>query len=170
MIHATRSVATSLRNCKRLLKPDGRLIIVETTNDWLFTGFMLGALPGYWLGAKDGRPDSPFLSKHGWNKMLREAGFNGADFLLDDFNEAARCTSLIVAQNTEKDICADLRNDMNGNVGVNEARARGGSYGVSQDPRAVRVKPSTVTLVWYPLIQSDEPGIVNLTMNTDLST
>lgn len=79
--------------------------------------------------------------------MLQKAGFSGADILLDDFNEPARCTSLIVAQNTGKYICTDHRNDMNGNSRVDEASARGGSYGVSQNPEAVQVKSPTVTLV-----------------------
>ncbi|KAK3994454.1 hypothetical protein QBC44DRAFT_286263 [Cladorrhinum sp. PSN332] len=99
VIHATRNVTESLQNCKKLLKPGGRLIIVETTVDRPVAGFMLGTLPGYWLGAGDGRPNSPFMSKSSWDQRMRAAGLSGAKVVLDDYPEPSNCTTLMVSRN-----------------------------------------------------------------------
>jgi hypothetical protein len=109
-------------------------VIVETTKDWRFTGFMLGALPGYWLGADDGRPCSPFLSKAMWNQVLLEAGFAGADIMLDDYNEPVSCTTLIVARNTGRVVHADMKgantaNGINGTNGTNRTHDTNGING-----------------------------------------
>ncbi|CAG7918788.1 unnamed protein product [Penicillium olsonii] len=120
VIHATRNVASSLRNCRKLLKPNGKLIIIETTKQRQVTGFMLGALPGYWLGADDGRPSSPFLSKALWHQRLLDAGLSGADIVLDDYPEPADCTTLMVSRNT------DVAHQ-NGTNGVNGVHSSNGS-------------------------------------------
>jgi hypothetical protein len=136
-----------LRNCRKLLKPNGKLLLVETTKDWLFTGFMLGALPGYWLGAGDGRPDSPFLSKDRWNEALKDAGFNGADIVLDDYSEPASCTTLIVARNTGKDAYVDPTSNSSSISTVNEANDSGNSSSTSGTEISSAMESSTVTLV-----------------------
>ena len=78
---------------------------------------MLGALPGYWLGADDGRPSSPFLSKALWHQRLLDAGLSGADIVLDDYPEPADCTTLMVSRNTD----VAHRNGTNGVNGVHSS-------------------------------------------------
>lgn len=119
VIHATRNVTESLRNCKKLLRPEGRLIIVETTVDRLVTGFMLGTLPGYWLGAEDGRPNSPFLSTEAWSERLRDAGLSGTDILLHDYPEPNNCTTLMVSRNSSS---ADISGDANSHDAAGETQ------------------------------------------------
>lgn len=147
MIHATRSVVSSLRNCRKLLKSNGKLVLVETTKDWLFTGFMLGALPGYWLGADDGRPDSPFLSKKRWNEALQDAGFNGADIVLDDYSEPASCTTLIVARNMDKDAHVDSTSTSSSSSTVNDTSGSDDSGSTSGTEISSVMESTTVTLV-----------------------
>ncbi|KAK4221929.1 hypothetical protein QBC38DRAFT_402515 [Podospora fimiseda] len=84
VIHATRSVTESLKNCKKLLKPEGRLIIIETTVKQPVTGFML---------------DSPFMSTSAWDERLQAAGLSGAEVALDDYPEPSNCTTLMVSRN-----------------------------------------------------------------------
>ena len=108
---------------------------------------MLGALPGYWLGADDGRPDSPFLSKDKWNEALQDAGFNGADIVLDDYSEPASCTTLIVARNTGRDPCVDSTSNSSSSSTVNEASESDGSGSTSGTETSSVMGPSTVTLV-----------------------
>lgn len=114
-----------LRNFKTLLKRDGKLVITETTKDRLFTGFMLGALPDYWLSADDERPSRPFVSKAKWKQVLLDAGLAGVDIMLDNYDEPVSCTTLIVARSTSKDIHTDLNvaddvNCSNGHVDANQ--------------------------------------------------
>ncbi|KAF2837925.1 hypothetical protein M501DRAFT_977330 [Patellaria atrata CBS 101060] len=98
VIHATRNITKTLENCNKLLKPGGRLLIIETTKNRLVTGYLLGTLPGYWLGADDGRPESPFISKAAWDARLIEAGFTGTDIVLNDYPEPNDCTTLMISR------------------------------------------------------------------------
>ena len=100
VIHATSNIVKSLENCRKLLKPRGKLIIQETTKNLLLGGYMLGPLPGYWLGAQDGRQSSPFIAKQDWNTRLLKAGFSGNDLALNDYPEPDDCTSVIISSNS----------------------------------------------------------------------
>ncbi|CAG8380102.1 unnamed protein product [Penicillium salamii] len=131
VIHATRNVASSLRNCRKLLKPNGKLVIIETTKQRQVTGYMLGALPGYWLGADDGRPSSPFLSKTLWHQRLLDAGLSGADIVLDDYPEPADCTTLMVSRNTDASTHHNGTNGANGVNGQNGVNGANGANGVN---------------------------------------
>jgi hypothetical protein len=65
------------------LKPGGYLIISEGTYNGSGgdggLGFIFGALPGWWLGADQGRTQSPYLSTMEWSHLLRATGFSGID-------------------------------------------------------------------------------------------
>lgn len=50
VIHATRSLKTTLGNVRQLLRPGGRLALIEITNNSLFAQVIFGTLPGWWLG------------------------------------------------------------------------------------------------------------------------
>ncbi|KAI0973631.1 polyketide synthase [Xylaria arbuscula] len=84
-LHATHSISETLANCRKLLKPGGKLILVENTRALVGHGLVLGHLSGYWDGISDGRVDSPFLHLERWNTELIRAGFSGAEVVLDDF-------------------------------------------------------------------------------------
>lgn len=99
VIHATSSIVETLRTCKKLLKSNGRLILIETTQIRLVTGLLVGQLPGYWLGVNDGRPDGPFISEEEWNTRLLAAGLSGADHVLPDYTSPYNSTSVIVSRN-----------------------------------------------------------------------
>ncbi|GAB1196570.1 hypothetical protein APSETT444_005842 [Aspergillus pseudonomiae] len=173
VIHATRNVASSLRNCKRLLKPDGKLLIIETTKQRQVTGFMLGTLPGYWLGADDGRPSSPFLSKALWHQRLLDAGLSGADIVLDDYPEPADCTTLIMSRNSSEaanHASMNGANHTNGANSINNISEINGVNGVNQLNGAKSLKPSTVTLIYrrepQPLQRALEAKYAQLGIST----
>ena len=48
-LHATRSMENTMKNVRRLLKPGGRLVLLETTQDSLDVFLTFGLLPGWWL-------------------------------------------------------------------------------------------------------------------------
>jgi len=108
VIHATRNITKTLERCRTLLKPDGRIIIIETTRPRLVLNYMLGPLPGFWLGEEDDRSETPFLSKESWNDRLLEAGFSGNSILLDDYAADISSNSIIVSnvqQNIQAESC-----------------------------------------------------------------
>ena len=111
---------------------------------------MLGTLPGYWLGADDGRPSSPFLSKTLWHQRLLDAGLSGADIVLDDYPEPADCTTLIMSRNSSEaanHASMNGANHTNGANSINNISEINGVNGVNQLNGAKSLKPSTVTLV-----------------------
>ncbi len=49
VLHATKSMENTMTNVRKLLKPNGKLILVETTQDALDVFVIFGVLPGWWL-------------------------------------------------------------------------------------------------------------------------
>ncbi|EFW98540.1 polyketide synthase [Grosmannia clavigera kw1407] len=59
VLHATRQMRVTLDHVRRLLKPDGKLVLMEITERTLRMTLTLGNLPGWWLGAAEGRVEGP---------------------------------------------------------------------------------------------------------------
>ncbi|KAI1462952.1 polyketide synthase [Daldinia caldariorum] len=100
-LHATASISETLTNCRRLLKPGGKLIVIENTRTIIGHGLVLGNLTGYWSGIPDGRVESPFLTLEQWNSALVAAGFSGTDLSLDDYPAPYTTASTIIATAVE---------------------------------------------------------------------
>ncbi|KAK8105742.1 hypothetical protein PG999_009101 [Apiospora kogelbergensis] len=83
VLHATKSIQETLDHCKSLLKPGGRLVLSEVTIKRIFSGFIMGPLPGWWLGEADGRFGGPLLDVPEWHTALTKAGFSGVDMKID---------------------------------------------------------------------------------------
>ena len=49
VLHATKSMDVTMANVRRLLKPDGHVLIVEGTRDTPHCSLIFGTLPGWWL-------------------------------------------------------------------------------------------------------------------------
>ncbi|KAI0478369.1 polyketide synthase [Xylariaceae sp. FL0804] len=97
-LHATASIAKTLQNCRRLLKPSGKLIIVENTRTLIGHGLVLGTLTGYWDGIADGRIESPFLTLEGWTDALVNAGFSKPQLVLEDYPAPYTTACTIVSE------------------------------------------------------------------------
>jgi acyl transferase domain-containing protein/2-polyprenyl-3-methyl-5-hydroxy-6-metoxy-1,4-benzoquinol methylase len=50
VIHATKSIEGSLDKIHKLLKPGGRLLLIEVTQPQVFINLIFGTLPGWWQG------------------------------------------------------------------------------------------------------------------------
>ncbi|KAK7709765.1 Type I Iterative PKS [Diaporthe eres] len=84
VLHATKNMRRTLKNVHKLLKPGGRLILVETTQDQLDLCFFAGLLPGWWLSEEPERRWSPNLTLDLWQTVLASSGFNGVEFEVPD--------------------------------------------------------------------------------------
>ena len=96
-IHATASMDRTLANCRKLLKPGGKLVLVESTRMRVLPGLLYGTLTGYWLGISDGRSEGPFMDLQKWDSRLRRAGFPGTELHLDDYPCPHNTTSVLVS-------------------------------------------------------------------------
>lgn len=96
-LHATPNMREALSNCRKLLKPGGKLVLVEITKDTISHGLLMGTLPGYWNGLDDGRVDSPFLDTAKWDSSLIDAGFSGNELVLPDLPDSNAFASTILS-------------------------------------------------------------------------
>ena len=78
VIHATPSIHESLCNIRKLLKPSGRLLLQELAPEMRCLNYIMGLLPGWWLGENDGRSLEPFMTMERWRKELQRSGFEGS--------------------------------------------------------------------------------------------
>ena len=105
VLHATSNLRTTLGNVRRLLKPGGKLALLEpTVPDTARVGFVFGLLPGWWLSVDEERKWSPLLNASDWNDFLNEADFEGVEAFLPDYDDPARETFGILLS-TAKDRC-----------------------------------------------------------------
>ena len=108
VLHATARIARTMRNVRNLLKPGGKLLLMEitTTRAQLFP---FATLSGWWLAEPeiDGgalheyaqssglasisgtktcfRTDGPLLAETQWDSVLKDSGFSGVDRSLHDY-------------------------------------------------------------------------------------
>ncbi|EPE25381.1 Thiolase-like protein [Glarea lozoyensis ATCC 20868] len=98
VLHATKNLHRTLTHVRKLLKPGGKLILLESTKDRLDTQLIFGPLPGWWLAEEADRKMSPNASVEKWDEVLRETGFGGVDFDIFDYEEPEfQSTSTILA-------------------------------------------------------------------------
>ncbi|KAK0741489.1 polyketide synthetase [Schizothecium vesticola] len=99
VLHATKDLNHTLSNARRLLKPGGQLIILEVSNnDVCRVGFLMCALPGWWLGKVDGRVLSPCVSTLDWHTALLRNGFSGIDSSTPEHDAIPYPLAVIVSQ------------------------------------------------------------------------
>ncbi|KAJ4293019.1 hypothetical protein N0V88_005683 [Collariella sp. IMI 366227] len=81
VLHATRSIQKTLENTRKLLKPNGKLVLSEVTNPAQKMRFhmIVGSLEGWWYGEEDGRHNGPVLTVDEWHEKMLKAGFDGVE-------------------------------------------------------------------------------------------
>ncbi|KAK8109398.1 hypothetical protein PG999_007535 [Apiospora kogelbergensis] len=86
VLHATPDMVQTIRNTGALLRPGGRLVLLELTKTSLPVGFPFASLPGWWLSEDAYRSaDGPLLSKDSWRALLETNEFSGIDGFVDDY-------------------------------------------------------------------------------------
>ncbi|KAK3946253.1 reducing type I polyketide synthase [Diplogelasinospora grovesii] len=84
VLHATKNMDHTMSNVRSLLKPGGKLIMVETTHDMHDIQLIFGVVPGWWLSEEPERKHSPSLTVDLWDTVLRRTGFSGLDMQVKD--------------------------------------------------------------------------------------
>jgi NADPH:quinone reductase-like Zn-dependent oxidoreductase/ubiquinone/menaquinone biosynthesis C-methylase UbiE len=107
VLHATVSMQNTMTNARKLLKPGGKLFIMETTRDQMDIQFVFGFLQGWWLskssfhvncsagrvltrwcpGEEEERKFSPSLTIPMWDRVLHRTGFRGVEAEVHDCDD-----------------------------------------------------------------------------------
>jgi NADPH:quinone reductase-like Zn-dependent oxidoreductase/SAM-dependent methyltransferase len=119
-LRTTRCVSTALSNCRGLLRPGSKIVILETTRPTLAQQLLLGALPGYWIEGQEERTNGPFLGRDEWEKALSQAGFSGLDMCLDDFAtpHSSTCVMVSTARGPASIVNGNATLHLSGNIDV----------------------------------------------------
>ncbi|KAI6351052.1 hypothetical protein MCOR25_010185 [Pyricularia grisea] len=104
-LHATSDITKTMSRVNSLLKPNGRVLLQETTEIWcLESPLVFGMLAGWWAGKEDFRPWGPLLDGKGWEQVLRNAGFSENVLEIKDSpKEELHVQSMIVATRPAED-------------------------------------------------------------------
>ncbi|RFU23814.1 hypothetical protein B7463_g12524, partial [Scytalidium lignicola] len=110
VLHATRSMKNTMANVRKLLKPGGKLVLVELTRERFTTSTIFGTLSGWFAGEEVDRVRGPTLTEETWQTLLQDTGFNGLDAAVPDTRfEAHHQGSMMVATAREKVTLEDSR-------------------------------------------------------------
>ncbi|KAF2130682.1 ketoacyl-synt-domain-containing protein [Dothidotthia symphoricarpi CBS 119687] len=83
VLHATPDLVQTMTNCRSLLRPGGRLFMLELCTEAKWVNYIMGTLPGWWLGEADGRPNEPYIHGGQWDVILQKAGFRNMTAIMD---------------------------------------------------------------------------------------
>ncbi|KAL8737123.1 MAG: hypothetical protein Q9181_001994 [Wetmoreana brouardii] len=97
VLHATKNICQTLQKVQRLLRPGGKLMMIETTNDAIDIQMIFGTLPGWWLSEEPERKNSPSLSIDMWDQKLQATGFTGVDIQAQDCEDTHYVMSVMMA-------------------------------------------------------------------------
>ena len=131
VIHATENIKRTLDHVHKLLRPGGKLVLVEVTKPQIYLGTVFGTLQGWWkgetcrfycprysvtvcllaLGVNDGRKNSPLLSTESWRIALLGSSFNGLEVAKNDFDGPAQTYTMMVSTALYKGTANILRPD-----------------------------------------------------------
>ncbi|KAH8701065.1 hypothetical protein BGW36DRAFT_339021 [Talaromyces proteolyticus] len=75
VLHATTNIDRTLSHTRKLLKPGGRLLLVEITNILNQAFIIFGCLPGWWMSEESYRPWGPTMDQPMWEEALKRSGF-----------------------------------------------------------------------------------------------
>ncbi|KAE8149878.1 hypothetical protein BDV25DRAFT_140396 [Aspergillus avenaceus] len=97
VLHATPEILQTIANVRSLLKPGGKLLLIEETTRQA-RHFPFAALPGWWLSLDNVRADGPLLDLSGWDSVMKANDFSGIDLQVQDFSDPViSCGCLMVS-------------------------------------------------------------------------
>jgi acyl transferase domain-containing protein/SAM-dependent methyltransferase len=96
-IHATKRLSESLANVRKLLAPNGRLLLQELHTQSKWVNCIFGLLDDWWLSEQDGRSDEPYVEPARWQSELQRAGFAAPVTVLDS-EEPHQLNAVMIAK------------------------------------------------------------------------
>jgi hybrid polyketide synthase/nonribosomal peptide synthetase ACE1 len=105
VLHATKFLDQTMTNVRKLLKPGGKLLILEAVdNGAIRVAFSFCGVPGWWAGVDDGRELSPLITLGQWNSLLLRNGFSGIDTITPGTESAYQPVAVFVSSAMDEQI------------------------------------------------------------------
>ncbi|KAB8212294.1 hypothetical protein BDV34DRAFT_1922 [Aspergillus parasiticus] len=106
VLHATPDIKATMQNVRKLLKPNGKVMLYEITRPEIIrSSFVAGLMEGWWASVDNSRPWSPALTVTQWDSLLKETGFTGVDIEFPDFiSSECQEMAILVASASESTI------------------------------------------------------------------
>lgn len=101
VLHATKDMNATIANARQLLRPGGKLIVVELTKLSVAVNIVFGTLSGWWAFEDERLGHCPLLTTSGWDDLLRQHGFSGLDICAQNTqSQESGISSLMVSSVT----------------------------------------------------------------------
>jgi len=84
VLHATENLHKTLSHVRKLIHPEGRLLLQELAPRTMWAG-VFGVLAGWWYGKSDGRTEAPYVEIDRWTEELVKAGFDNVTSMHDGY-------------------------------------------------------------------------------------
>ncbi|KAI2968758.1 hypothetical protein CBS147323_4154 [Aspergillus niger] len=104
VIHVAPNLHEALLHTNKLLAKNGRFLLQEFYSDTPVTDYVVGALPGWWVGENDGRPEKPYISGERWDMQLRAAGFTGCEAIDRDLDGSIQPLFTIISRPAQETV------------------------------------------------------------------
>ncbi|RYP39906.1 hypothetical protein DL767_002025 [Monosporascus sp. MG133] len=79
VLHATYDMSRTVGHVRKLLRPGGKLILLEVTHSMPSLSLVFGNLPGWWNCVEPWREYGPLLNEDQWRDVLTKHGFADLD-------------------------------------------------------------------------------------------
>ncbi|ESZ91056.1 hypothetical protein SBOR_8550 [Sclerotinia borealis F-4128] len=101
-LHVASSMDDVMASVRNLLKPGGKIVMIEMTRTVPLYNTFVGLLDGWWAGIEDGRTNSPGLSVEQWHSILLRNSFSGVEIVANDFEGKAQRSAMLVSRATDR--------------------------------------------------------------------
>ena len=76
VLHATTDMHRTMSNARKLLRPGGKLVLLEVTRNTIGRSLIFGNLAGWWASIEPWRVDGPLMSEKQWETVCKDVGFS----------------------------------------------------------------------------------------------
>ncbi|KAF2715992.1 hypothetical protein K431DRAFT_316867 [Polychaeton citri CBS 116435] len=114
VVHATKQLNSTLKHVYQLMRPGGKLFLIEATKPAARLSMIFGCFEGWWRGEEDnGRHGGPTLLVPQWDALMKDVGFSGVETVIHDTDsESHRQYDLITTTKPETSAGTAARNEL----------------------------------------------------------
>ena len=98
VMHATKNIQECLLNIKKLLHPEGRLLLQDLCPSSKWIDYTFGVQQTWRPNSTDGRAEEPYLSAHEWKSRIVANGFSRVEGMILDCKEPHQLTVTMAAR------------------------------------------------------------------------